>query len=225
MSDWPKGHLSQWQVVLSTARQQGDDRFDFNLEPQVETDKELIKIVPCNGCQRPLIVTTFYVLAWAKCYACKGESGGREAGSVGQPQAGRTDPRLAQDLTKVLINPNFANALCPVHPDDPDHEMELKAVSWSNHYGPNVWKLVDNKMVRVQIAPGETAFLQCLKCNATITFSTTAVTQFRRQNEVSVDDKHANGWVRTLGARDDVLVEWADKVDEFEEDEEEVNDG
>lgn len=203
---WPKGHLSQWEQVVSVARQQGDDRFDFSLEPTVETDKELIKIVPCNGCKRPMVVTTFYVLAWAKCWSCKGEEhGSRETASVGQPQAGRTEPRLAKDLTKVLINPNFANALCPVHPEDPDHEMELKAVSWSEQYGPSAWRMVDNRMTRIQIAPGETALLQCLRCNATVTLSTTAVTQFQRQNEERIDHKNVNGWSNYIGTRDTAL--------------------
>ena len=203
---WPKGHLSQWPEILGVAQQQGDDRFDFKLSADVQTDKELVKIIPCPHCKRPLVVSTFYVMDWAKCWACRGEdSGSRETASVGQPQAGRTDPRLAKDLKKVLINSNFGEALCPVHPDDPDHEMELKAVSWSEHYGPFVWKMIDNKMTRVQVAAGETAMLQCKKCYATIVFSTTAVTQFRRQNEVAINGKQSNGWARTLGTRDDNL--------------------
>lgn len=227
---WPRGHLSQWSEVLATAQRIGDDRFDFKLSADVQTDKELVKIIPCPHCRRPLVVSTFYVMDWASCYSCKGESGGsRETGSVGQPQAGRTEPRLAKDLKKVLINPNFGEALCPVHPDDPDHEMELKAVGWSENYGPHIWKMIDNKMTRVQIAPGETALLQCKKCNATITFSTTAVTQFRRQNEVTLNDKQSNGWARTLGTRDDALdapvardFEMPDPDEEVAEDEAEI---
>lgn len=216
---WPKGHLSQAKQLVERARQMGDDRFDYSLEPDVQTDKEMIKIIPCPGCQRPLVVTTFYVMAWAKCYSCRGEDGGsRETASVGQPQAGRTEPRLARDLNKVLINPNFgeAHVLCPIHTDDPDHEMELKAVSWSDHYGPMDWRMVDGKLTPVQIAPGETALLQCKKCNATVTLSTTAVTQFRRQNEPHENTKHSNGWARTLGTRDENLSEWVGKQDDFE---------
>lgn len=205
---WPKGHLSQWTEVLASAQRIGDDRFDFKLSADVQTDKEMIKIIPCPHCRRPLVVSTFYVMDWAKCWSCKGEdSGTRQTASVGQPQAGRTDPRLAKDLNKVLINQMFAEEhwSCPVHADDPEHEMELKAVSWSENYGPHVWKQIDGRMTRVQIAPGETALLQCKKCNAVITFSTTAVTQFRRQNEVALNDKQSNGWARTLGTRDDTL--------------------
>lgn len=214
---WPKGHLSQWQQVVDTARHQGDDRFDFKLEPEVHTDKEMIKILPCQTCKRPMVVTTFYVLAWAKCRTCKGEGDAhRPAGSVDVAQSGRTEPRLVKDLTKVLVNPNFARALCPVHPDDEAHEMELKSVSWSDNYGPHEWRKVDGRMVPVQISQGETVMHQCKKCNAVVTYTTTAVTQFRRVNEPETSHKHSNGWVRHLGARDDTLEAWIDKVDDIQ---------
>lgn len=218
-NEWPKGHLSQWQQVVDRMKSQPIvEQFDMALAPELQTNKELVKIVPCQYCQRALIVSTFYVMAWAKCRLCKGESdSSRSTASVGQPQAGRTEPRLARDLTKVLINPSFAEALCPVHRDDPDHEMELKSVSWSDHYGPVEWRLLDGKLTPVQIAAGETALLQCKKCNATVAYSTTVVTQLRRANEVEEHShKHSNGWEQTLGARDDNLEAWAEKVDEFD---------
>lgn len=213
---WPKGHLSLWEQLLRQAQQVGDDRFDFKLSADIQTDKDLVKIIPCPNCRRPLVVSTFYVMDWAKCFACKGESTSRETASVGQPQAGRTEPRLAKDLNKVLINSMFAEEhwSCPIHADDPDHRMELKAVSWSEHYGPSAWRPVDGRMTRIQIAPGETAMLQCIRCNATITFSTTAVTQFQRQNEPRIDWKNVNGWASYVGTRDQGLE--ASVVADFE---------
>ena len=214
---FPKGHRTQAAQLIETLRHSGREDFDLSLAPEMQTDKELVKVVPCQFCRRPLIVTTFYVLAWAKCGPCKGESGAdREPGSVDVVQAGRTEPRLAKDLTKVLINPGFANALCPAHPDDPEHEMELKSVHFNERYGPSEWRIVDGKLTPVQIAPGETAIHQCVKCLAVVTYTTTAVTAFRRINEPVTDGKNANGWAKTLGARDSNLRDWIDKVDDYE---------
>lgn len=217
--EWPKGHLSQWQQMTAELKGQDWDEFDSSLEPEVQTDKDLIKILPCQFCKRPLVVTTFYVLAWAKCWKCKGESdGSREPGSVDVVQAGRTEPRLAKDLNKVLINRGFSLAICPVHPGDEAHEMELKSVNHSDQYGPHEWRKVDGRMVPVQVAQGETALHQCKRCNAVVTYTTTAVTQFRRVNEVGEHStKNANGWGRILGTRDENLQAWADKVDDIEE--------
>lgn len=203
---WPKGHKNQWRELVAAARRM--DGFDHKLEPEIQTDKELVKVLPCQFCQRPLIVTTFYVLAWAKCSPCKGEGDGmREPGSVDVVQAGRTEPRLAKDLTKVLINPEFANALCPVRPNDPDHQMELKHVHHNDNYGPHEWKIVDGKMTRVMVAPGETALLQCLKCYAVVTYSTTAVTQFNRINEPGAGKNVNTIWGSILGSREEEPVE------------------
>lgn len=207
---WPKGHLSQWRQLIDQCRM--DDRFDITLEPEVQTDKELVKIGACQYCKRPLVVTTFYVDAWMKCGPCKGENTTREPGSVETVQAGRTEPRLAADLVKVLINPQFANALCPVHPDDEAHAMELKSVNTSERYGPHEWRMVDGRLTPVQVASGETVMHQCLKCMAVVTYSTTAVTQFRRVNEVG-SGKNPNRWADDLGARDDNLTAWESKVD------------
>lgn len=198
---FPKGHLTQAQELVNQCRDRDD--FDVSLRYEVQTDKELVKIVPCQHCKRPLVVTTFYVLAWAKCNACRGEDGSARAkGSVEVVQAGRTNPALAKDLTKVLINPTFANARCPVRPDDDEHEMELKSVNHNDRYGPTRPQLIDGKLVMVQFAPGETVMHQCNKCLAVVTYTTTAVSKFRRCNEPGVG-KNANGWAEDLGVRDD----------------------
>lgn len=199
---YPKGHLQHWRDLLPQCRDRDD--FDVRLEPEVQTDKQLVKILPCQYCKRPLVVTTFYVLAWAKCSVCKGEDDiTREPGSVGQPQAGRTDPRLAADLIKVLINPHFAKALCPVHPDDPDHVMELKSVCFNEYYGPWEMRVVKGKLMPVQTEKGETVMHQCTKCRAVVTYSTTAQTHFRRINEPMENIKHSNGWATTLGVHEE----------------------
>ena len=181
------------------------EHYDLKLEVEFHESagKTPLKIVPCTICRRPMVVNTFYVLAWAKCResGCSGES--KERGSVGVAQAGRTEPELAVNLVETLINPTFAHALCPVHPDDESHEMELKAVTHNDRYGPGEWR-DDGKhgRVYVQIAKGETAMLQCKKCKATTTHSTTAQSQFRRINEPRVaTGSGVNGWGAILGTR------------------------
>lgn len=209
---WPKGHHSQWEDVFATARARMDERFDFDLEPEVQTDKDRIKLLPCQYCKRTLVVTTFYVLAWAKCGVCTGvHKGPRENGSVEVVQAGRTPPRLAVDLTKCLINPQFAEAWCPM---DAGHEMELKTLHHSVAYGPHEDRVIDGRLTPVQIAPGETVMHQCKDCNAVVTYSTTAVTQFRRINEV-LEGKNANVSAIQLGTHDDNLERWTRKEDDF----------
>lgn len=204
--------------MIDRAQTSRDERFDFTLEPEVQTDKKLVKLLPCQFCRRPLVVTTFYVLAWAKCSECTGKkTGPRQRGSVEVVQAGgRTEPALAADLTKTLINQHFAFARCPTHPDDDEHVMELKFVNHNEHYGPHEYRLVDNRLVPVQVAPGETVMHQCLKCKAVVTYSTTAVTQFSRINEVG-SGKHTNRMADWTGVRDDGLEDWADKIDDFAE--------
>lgn len=209
---WPKGHLSQWRQLIDQCR--NDDRFDTRLEPEILTDKELVKIGACQYCKRPLVVTTFYVDAWMKCSPCKGVTTERAPGTVEVAQQGRTEPRLAADLVKVLINPHFATALCPTHPDDPDHEMELKSVNWSERYGPHEYRVVDGRLTPVQVEQGETVLHQCLKCKATVVYSTTAVTQFSRINEVG-RGKNVNQNAVMLGSRDDTLDHWDRKVNDF----------
>lgn len=200
-SDHPRGQLEYWKDLIPLCRDRDD--FDATLEPEVQTDKHLVKAVPCQQCKRILIVTTFYVLAWAKCSRCGGEaSGKREKGSVGQPQAGRTRPEHAMDLEKVLLNPTFARVLCPVHPDDEAHVMELKSVSHSKRHGPTVVQFVGGKPTIVQVAPGETVMHQCTKCNATVSYSTAVTVQFRRCNEPDPDsNKHSMGMAGWLGIR------------------------
>jgi hypothetical protein len=206
--DWPKGELKQWRRLIPLI--ENDDRFS-DLEAEVQTDKRLVKLNPCQFCRRPLVVSTFYVLAWAKCSPCAGAaSATREAGSVEVVQQGRTEPRLAADLAKVLINPQFAFASCPI---DGEHEMELKSVHWSDHYGPHEYRMVDGKLTPVQIAPGESVMHQCLQCNAVVSYSTTAVTQFSRINEPK-RGKNSNVWTSVLETRDDTLDDWDRKFND-----------
>lgn len=200
MAEWPKGHRTQWRELVELTN--GDERFS-KLDPELQTDKELVKVIPCPVCRRPLIVTTFYVMAWAMCSVCKGDSDQiREPGSVEVVQIGRTDPKLAADLTKLLINPSFASAICPVHPAE-GHEMELKSVHWNDNYGPWEYRLIDGKLVPAQIAPGETVVHQCLQCRAVVTYTTTEVTQLRRRNEPDGQSIKKSGWRLILGAREE----------------------
>jgi hypothetical protein len=190
-------------AMLDAARTVGPaiEGINLDLDVEVQTDKERVKVIGCRECQRPLVVTTFFAPAKALCKVCRGESPDSGVATVGQPVPGQTDPSKAVDLTKCLVNHEFARAICPVHPEDPEHVMELKTVNHNDHYGPGFF---DAKGGWRQTATGETVMHQCLKCLATVSYSTTAVVQFRRMNEPGKPDiKHNNGWARLLGVRED----------------------
>jgi hypothetical protein len=161
-----------------------------------------VKLVPCRECKRPLVTTTFFAPAKAICAVCKGEAPDSRVATVGVPQPGETDPAKAVRLEDCLINQHFALALCPAHPDDNTHVMELKSVNHNDHYGPGEWQHTAKGAIWKQTAKGETAMHQCLKCKATVTYSTTATNQFRRQNEVR-PGKHVNGFAEINGIRDE----------------------
>lgn len=180
--------------------------FTFNdeLEPEIQTDKDVTKDVPCLGCGRRLVVNTFYAPAKARCAECKGGNGG-VVGAIQAPVPGKSDPAQVTNLERVLINRPFTRAVCPVHPDDEEHEMELKSVSHSEHWGPNEFMgYVNGRPEYRQLAPGETVMHQCLKCKATVAYSTTAQVQFGTQNRPG---KHVNGWIDYLGVREEKPAE------------------
>lgn len=195
------------QALVDLLADGGAESFNLDLEPEYQTDKDAVKLVPCRECQRPLVVTLFFAPAKAICHECRGEGDGTKA-TVGQPTPGETDPAKAVSLADCLINPTFSFAVCPVHPDDPDgHPMELKSVNYNDNYGPSTLAGYNKKTGRPeyrQIAKGETVFWQCLTCKATVAYSTTAQTQFRRMNEANTQPhKHVNGWDDILGSRDE----------------------
>lgn len=170
---------------------------------EIQTDKERVKIAPCRECGKDLAVSVFAATGNAICAACRsGDSSERPVASVAHPIPGKTDPAKAVDLAKCLVNPGFAQALCPAHPDDPEHEMELKSVSHHPHHGPSeMFGFKNGRPEYRQTAIGETAMHQCLKCKATVSYSTTAQSQFLRQNEVR-GNQHVNGWEPLLGVRE-----------------------
>jgi len=196
---------SDLDIALKTIPKEGMEMdFDTGKEVEIQTDKTVMKLVPCGECRRPLAVNRFYAAMQARCASCKGLAERTGVGQVTAPTPGKTEPAQVKDLTSVLINPGFAFARCPAHPDDPEHEMELKTVHHSDHYGPSDYVgHKDGKPLYKQIAPGETAMHQCLKCKATVAYGTTAQTQFMRINEVR-EGKNANAWVATLGKRVEV---------------------
>lgn len=181
--------------------------FDYELEVETQTDKERTKEVPCRGCRRRLVVSAFYApVSAATCSVCKAGDL-NQSGSIAAPVAGKSDPAKVRDLGQVLVNPHFAHAVCPAHPDNEEHEMELKSVSHSEYHGPSEFAGYDKgRPVYRQLAPGETVMHQCLKCRATVSYSTTAQTQFRRQNEAR-DTGPSNDGINSmaifLGVRDE----------------------
>jgi hypothetical protein len=178
---YPKGHVKALDDLLASARETVG--FSAELEHEVQTDKQQVKLVPCRGCERPIVVTTFFAPAKAICRVCKGESDTTVA-SVGQPIPGQTDPAKAVNLVDVLINPHFAIAQCPAHPDDESHEMKLINVVQNEHYGPGEWVAGPKGMQWRQTAKGESVRHQCQKCLATVDYSTIRMVKFRAVNEV-----------------------------------------
>lgn len=179
--------LGQTQITVDGKGRQMT--LDPSLPVEYQTDKQSVKIVPCRDCTRPLVVTTFFAPEKAVCRSCKGEAVDAGVATVAQPVPGQTDPRKAKDMTKTLVNPHFALARCPVHPDDDEHRMELVSVVHSPHYGPT--QLIGYSAGRPeyrQIAPGEVAMHQCQhpECLATVTYDTTRQTRLRAMNEPKI---------------------------------------
>jgi hypothetical protein len=163
--------------------QRWPEHYDTSLAYEVHTDKRPVKFVPCLDCKRAMMVTTFYVPAWAHCSRCSG-SEEKTLGSIAIPQRGRTNPELAKNLADVLINEQFAEASCPMCGED----MELKSVSHNANYGPRELMGYDKQNGRpiYKQLTGEIAMHQCNKCLMTVTFSTVHVMRYRRLNEPKV---------------------------------------
>lgn len=150
-------------------------------EAEVQTDKAIAKLLPCGQCGAQLITSQFYAAANAKCAGCKEAPAGPGGGGVVVP--GRTEPAAAKNLADALINKGFAAAICPAHPDDPDHEMALISVVHNPNYGPSVFcGYAGGKPKYKQTAPGETAQHQCLACKAIVSYSTTPQSLYRPIN-------------------------------------------
>ncbi len=179
--------------------------FDITLEPDILTDKDNTKTLPCRDCKRACVVTKFMTPAKVVCRACVGDTDGDSRGTVGVPIPGQTDPAKAKNLADCLVNPTFANALCPVHPDDEDHAMEIKNITHHPHHGPSVMVGYKNNIPEYrQTATGETVMLQCAHCKATVSYSTTAQSQFRAQNEPKENGgQGTNAWSEWLGVREE----------------------
>lgn len=175
------------------------DHYDKDLDLEIHTDKTPVKFVPCTICQRAMVVTTFYVPAWAKCHDCGGQKPADHRGTVAVAQSGRTPPELAKRLADCLINSQFAEAFCPLNPG---HDMELKMVQHNQVHGPKFFVgYVDGKPVYDNV-PGETVIHQCLECRAVVTYSTIYESQLRRQNEKRDTNGSAPAtWI--LGVRED----------------------
>lgn len=176
-------------AALQTGVATSEYEFDFSKEPEVITEKQAVKLLPCTKCKRPMATNAFYAAAKAICSECRGETGTNGVASVGQPVPGVTDPAKAVDLTKTLVNSTFAQALCPVHPEDPEHEMLLVNVSHNDYYGPSEFVgYGKNGMPEYrQTDKGETVRHQCQRCRAVVTYSTTHQTFVRPINEPKTD--------------------------------------
>lgn len=62
--------VSTREFSTELAQARALEGFDSALEPEIQTDKTEAKLVPCRGCQRPLLVNRFYSAAQASCKQC-----------------------------------------------------------------------------------------------------------------------------------------------------------
>jgi hypothetical protein len=170
---------------------------DLALAPEYATDKDQVKLVPCRECKRPMIVTTFFMADKAQCRECEGTSDGSFA-SVAAPTPGETDPSKAVNLANCLLNPQFAEVICPVCVEP----MELKSVNHNDHFGPGKWVHSSKGSVWDQSAKGETVMHQCPGCMLVVTISNTARNHFKRINEPR-PGKNSNVWAEITGVRDE----------------------
>lgn len=179
--------------------------FNNELEPEVQNESDNTKEVPCGECGRRLTVSKFYAPeSKARCTECKGEAKEEAAAGRRRFQAmASADKSQYADLKDALLNRAFSRAVCPVHPDDPEHEMELKSVSHSAYHGPTEFMgYQGGRPLFRQLAEGETVMHQCSKCLATVSYSTTAQVQFCRQNEPGlVHGRGVNAMSEFLGFR------------------------
>lgn len=223
MSATLKTTRDQVEDTLANMRARNDaerEGFNLELEPEFQTDKVEVKLAPCRGCHRPLVVTRFYAPAKALCGACKG---GTTPGDqlVGKPIPGKTDPAKAVNLAECLINPQFAYAVCPF---DAEHTVELKNVVHAPHYGPRRLVGYDGRGIpKYNVEVGESVMHQCNECKAVISYSTQHAHVYRRQNEVRTNDLHTAGdrtvWHGVLGVRDEENVIPPEAIIHYESDE------
>ncbi|HEY6892502.1 MAG TPA: hypothetical protein VI300_32150 [Solirubrobacter sp.] len=174
---------------------------DPSKDVEYATDKEQVKIVPCRNasCLRPMVVTTFFMPDKAECRSCRGDNPDAGVASVAAPIAGSTEPAKAMNLADVLLNPQFAEVICPICVEP----MELKSVNHNDQYGPGHWTPSSKGPAWVQDAKGETVMHQCNKCLLVITIANTARYEFKRQNEVRrKQGRGANVWADVDGVRE-----------------------
>lgn len=201
---YPKGNRADILAQLTNSRSAPPPGFpEFNDdEPEFQTDKDAVKVVPCTGCHRPLVVNSFYTPARAICSACGGTRQSAKTGTSNVVQAGRTEPSKASNLNDCLINPSFSHAICPINSE---HVMELKLVNHNPNYGPTRLVGYDKSgNAKRNNSTGELVMHQCLTCNTVVTYATTSVMQYRRQNEPrTVAGDRPPAWDATLQIRSD----------------------
>jgi hypothetical protein len=96
-----------------------------------------------------------------------------------------------------------------VHPDDPDHVMEMKLVDHNDNYGPTEFMGYKQGIPEFrQVDKGETVVHQCLKCKAVVSYTTTEQTHLRRINEPTANRKRSRV-SETLGTRGEVIPDAA----------------
>jgi hypothetical protein len=156
--------------------------FNPDLEQEVQTDKAQTKVVPCKTCGRPLVVSTFYAEAKARCSSCRGDASAKGVATVTKATID-TPQEKAVDLRDILINPQFGEAFCPL---DPGHTMELKSVTHNPNYGPTKIVAMDKGKPVYNVQTGEVVTHQCAECNTVVSFGTTHPIQLRRANEPKV---------------------------------------
>lgn len=174
--------------------------FNEDLEPEILTDKEVTKVVPCRECGRPCVVTTFATPAKTRCNTCRGGQRAAKREAVQIKAAHTVNPAALENLADGLINPVFKTI--PLCPFDPEHNVELKSVSHSPQYGPRHLMGYDGKGIpQYDQQTGESVMYQCNDCRTVISYSTQHPLLLQAQNEIKKLAEAPSSLARIQGVR------------------------
>lgn len=174
--------------------------FNPALEPEVLTDKDKTKDVPCRKCGRRCVVTLFATPEKTECLTCRGINRQEQKAAVVRKAAETVDPAKLENLSDALINDHFKQL--PLCPFDPEHEVELKSVAHSDAYGPRHLEGYDGRgHPQYQQQMGESAMYQCNNCKCVISYSTMHPVELRAQNEARRVGPRESTLASVLGTR------------------------
>lgn len=178
--------------------------FDDALEPETLTDKEKTKEVPCRKCRRRCVVTLFATPAEVECSTCRGVTKQKKHEDAMSNRAAtiQVNPAKLENLADGLINKVFRQI--PVCPFDAEHEVELKSICHTPHYGPRRFRGYDGKgLPKYDQETGESVLYQCNECRCCIGFSTQHPNLKAQNEEVWTGSGTESGFAVILGTREE----------------------